>query len=117
MAGRFNEGVACFQENYRRPIAKRIVKDAFEKNRGIPLKDLSVFKPDRAGDQDWVVLFYAESLTIIDYLLNEFGVDKFVLFCQNLRDKRDLGKALEYTYNFSNIGELEQSWIKYIISK
>lgn len=109
-----DEGVASYQENLRRAIANRIVKEAMEENSFIDLEKLSNFSPQSFRDSRLVSLFYAESLSIIDFLIKEFGSDNFVLFCQNLRDKKNLEAALRSTYPFSNIKELDRTWQRYL---
>ena len=108
------EGVASYQEqkNYfvKADLANRIKKGNF-----MSLDDLG--KLDVAGlkDKDEVRLFYAESYSLVKYLITVFGKDKFVFFCQNLRDKRDLSRALVMTYSFSGLADFENSWKKYIL--
>lgn len=65
-------------------------------------------------DNKLVQLFYAEAFSIVDFLIKEFGKDKFVLFCQNLRDKMGLERAIAATYPFSSIQELGLAWQKFL---
>ncbi len=57
-----------------------------------------------------VKLFYMEAINIVDFLFKEYGKNNFVLFCQNLRDKKDLARALSSTYPISSIQELDTLW-------
>ena len=66
------------------------------------------------ADTESVSLFYAEAVSILDYLVKEFGQDKFMLFCQELRDKKNLEKALLLAYNFKNIEELDKEWRRHL---
>lgn len=109
-----DEGVACYQEALRRSMADRQVKEAINKGTFINLERLSNLSPKSLQSDELVSLFYAEALSIIDYLVKEFGTDNFVSFCQNLRDKKDLNAALRSSYSFSNIQNLELGWKKFL---
>jgi hypothetical protein len=109
-----DEGVASYQESFKRELADSIVKKAIQQNRFIDLVSLSNINPYSIQDSESVNLFYAESTSIINYLIKEFGKDKFVLFCQNLRDKKNLERAIVSSYPFSNIRELNNAWQGYL---
>ncbi len=47
-------------------------------------------------------------------MIKEFGKDSFVVFCQNLRDKRDFEKAMRSVYPWTNIDEFDKAWQEYI---
>jgi len=109
-----DEGVASYQENLVYSRANELVANAIAENRFISLEKLSRINPHLINDDESVMLFYSEAVSIIDYLVKEFGKDNFVLFCQNLRDKADLERAISYVYPFRNIQELDQAWQKYV---
>jgi hypothetical protein len=109
-----DEGVAAYQENLKYRRAAALVKEALKTDTFIELKDLSSLNPQEIQDEERVNLFYAEAISIIDYLIKEFGKDNFVFFCQQLRDKGNLEKALAYTYPFYNLEELGYAWEKYL---
>ncbi len=102
-----DEGVALYLERGVKGEAwNRLIKEAVKKGTFLESEQLSKFNPHGAGDNEQVSLFYAESAVMVDYLIKEFGKDKFVLFCQNLRDKKDLARAFVSVYPFSNTKEL-----------
>lgn len=108
-----DEGVASYQENFRNPMIRRVVKEAIYANKLIGLEDLSKFNPQSIKDEELVRLFYVESVSVIDYLVREFGKDNFVRFLRVLRDKRNLDAAISQTYPFRNIQELDRTWQVY----
>jgi len=108
------EGVASYQEDYRRSMSSWVVKEAVKKGSFMNLEKLNNFSPKSEKDNTIVNLFYSEAVSLVDYLIKEFGKDRFVLFCQNLRDKRDFQRAIASVYPFSNIRELDLAWQKYI---
>ena len=101
-----DEGVASYQENSVYSSANRVIMDAIAANRLIKLETLSGINPHLMGDSESVRLFYSESVSVVDYLVKEFGKDSFILFCQNLRDKQDLERAISYVYPFKNLQEM-----------
>jgi len=109
-----DEGVAFYQETSRRETASKIVEEAMKNGSFINLQRLATLNPQFMPDRGLVDLFYAESLSIVDYLIKKFGSDAFVTFCQALRDKKDFASALSSSYNFSNVRELDEAWLKYI---
>ena len=110
-----DEGVAVFQQNLRNPTARAHVKAALSAGKLIPLESLSRIDPGSLGTNTRAIgLFYDEAVTVIDYLISEFGKNKFVSFCQNLRDKRNLEQAISATYPFNNIKELDSAWQNYL---
>lgn len=110
-----DEGVASYQEDQIYSMANRVVIDAASTNQLISLESLSRMDPHLMNNNSEVLLFYSEAVSIIDYLVKEFGKDNFILFCQNLRDKQDLERAISYVYPFRNIQELGEAWQKYLV--
>lgn len=108
------EGVASYQEQERNfvksDLANKIKQGSF-----LSLNKLSSFNVANLRLQTDVRLFYVESFSLVKYLIATFGKDKFVLFCQNLRDKRNLTRALVKTYSFADLKDFEDSWKRYIL--
>jgi hypothetical protein len=108
------EGVASYQERLRYSAVNKLVIKAIKENKFMNIEILSNFNLRGIQDTELVNLFYIETVSIIDYLVKEFGKDDFVSFCQKLRDKRNLEKALVATYGFRNIAQLDQAWQEYL---
>jgi hypothetical protein len=106
------EGVASFQEKDRITLANKIVRDNIGKPKFMDLEALQNFNSRAATDMELINLFYAESVSIINYLIKEFEKDHFVFFCQNLKNKKSLERALTSSYPFNNLKELEEAWKK-----
>lgn len=109
-----DEGVASYQEAGRRITAEMLVKQAIKDNRLMSLQDLSAFNVLSLKNREAVNIFYAEAFSIVDYLIKKFGSDKFVLFCQVIRDKKNLEEAIRYTYSFNDLKEFDAAWQKYL---
>ncbi|MFA4854483.1 MAG: peptidase MA family metallohydrolase [Candidatus Omnitrophota bacterium] len=104
------EGVATYQEKQRTPGIKKYLAGQIHKGSFMGLAGLESFELANSKDKEKVELFYLESYSLLDYLIKEFGKDKFVLFCQNLRDYKDLTRALALAYSFGGLEDFESSW-------
>lgn len=109
-----DEGVASYQENLIYSTADKLIREAVATDKFVNLESLSRIEPQLIKDDASASLFYAEAISIIDYLVKEFGKDNFILFCQNLRDKADLERAISHAYPFRNIQELDRAWQGYL---
>jgi hypothetical protein len=109
-----DEGVASYQEDFRGAWARDLLRHAITVNSLMDLNELANVNPHLMQDTHDVNLFYAESVSIIEYLIKEFGKDSFVSFCQVLRDKKNLERAIASTYPIQNLNELNQKWQKYL---
>jgi len=108
------EGVASYQEKDKYSTADRSVKEAMEQGNFISLDKLPLFDARSITDNKSVQLFYNEAFSIVNFLIKKCGKDNFMLFCQNLRDKKNLERAIASAYPFSNIRELDEAWQKYL---
>lgn len=109
-----DEGVASYQERVRHSQADALIKKALDLGNFIPLEKLPNFGEQFSMPQDTAQLFYAQGFSAVDFLIKQYGKDKFVTFCQNLRDKRNMDRALASVYPFNNIREMEAAWLKYL---
>jgi len=108
------EGIASYQEKYKYSTADTFLREAIIKGNFMTLEKLSNFDVHSTKDNELVRLFYFESFSLINFLMKEFGKDEFVVFCQNLRDKKNLQKAIASSYPFSSIQELDTAWQRYL---
>lgn len=105
-----DEAVAVLQEKNRQrylTAAGGLVKEG----RYIPLEQLSDI---RNYKQVSPLIFYSESASIMDFMLTEFGRDRFITFCRRLRDGEEWREALLRTYRFKDLGGLQEAWIDYV---
>jgi len=111
------EGVATFQERQSKnqSVKSYLAGKGTQTNGFMSLNQLNSFDLMHAKDKQLVELFYLESYSLVNYLIKEFGKDKFVLFCQCLRDYRDLARALRLSYSFDSLQEFENSWKAHIL--
>lgn len=109
-----DEGVASYLEQAKRFGSEKIVLEAMNDNTFIPFKELTKIDGYGLRLRYDVNLFYAESVSIINYLIEKFGTERFNDFCKKIKDGKSLDDALGYAYfdirNSSVLGEFwEQS--------
>ncbi len=112
----FNEGVAQLQEFRKRSIVKPFMKRMVELNKQIPLTVLMDTDVRTMTDPQQVALFYGQSLSLVDFLLAEYGSSKFGKLCVCFRDEKNMKEALRKTYlfDFQSLADLEKKWIRYV---
>lgn len=109
-----DEGVASYEERLKRSAANAIIKKAIANGKFMDLERLSGFNLQLNADDEPVAIFYAESVSLVGYLVAKFGSDDFISFCQALRDKKDLLRAISTVYPYSTLGELDSAWREYL---
>jgi len=102
-----DEGIATLQEKDRDKYLLTARIFVREKN-FISLEDLSNI---RSYTQISPLVFYSESASIMEFLLERFSRREFVAFCHRLRDGEEWEDALLRTYKFENLQQLEDAWI------
>jgi hypothetical protein len=112
-----DEGVASFQQqgqHLQGPLLKKYLSGMIKSGSFMSIEQLSAFDLVKATEQHRV-LFYREAYSLLNYLVASFGKDKFVQFCQFLRDHKDLARAFRFAYSFDSLMDLEDSWKVYIL--
>jgi len=111
-----DEGVAQMHEKNKQAVANQIMRDAVSKGQYLAFSDL--LQQDIRSEQDVIKvrIFYAQSISIIDFLLRSYGSNKFGQFCHHLKNGKNLEQALRATYTSSikSISELERRWAGYM---
>jgi hypothetical protein len=111
----FEEGVAMYQEKAKRFGAHQVVKKAVENGEFIALNDLTNMRLYNSSPADQLELFYAESASIVYYIISELGEYNFVRFCRALKEGKPFEEALENTYpRFRNLEDLNRAWLNYL---
>jgi len=111
----FEEGVAMHQEKARRWGAHDTVRKAIADGTFKSLNELSITSLRRTTNRDLINLFYAESASVVNFLINEYGKQRFVRLCRKLKDGDRFSWALDSVYvRFKNIDDLNKAWVKYL---
>ncbi len=111
----FEEGVAMYQEKAKRWGAHHAVKKALENKSFKSLAELSSTTLYSNSDPKLVEIFYAESASVVYFMISEFGNYRFFNLCHKLEEGMPFNKALEAAYGrFKNVDELNRAWVKYL---
>ncbi len=78
---------------------------------GLPLKSLTV-KPDAKLEE--VNLYYAESHSVVNYMINTFGMRKLLQLATLLQSGKDTDSAIKNAYapDLVNLSDLEKKWLE-----
>ncbi|MFC1699426.1 peptidase MA family metallohydrolase [Candidatus Omnitrophota bacterium] len=111
-----DEGVAQWEESGKRQMVKRKMKLLLKSYSPIEIERLSTISIDRVKNDAIVELFYVQAISIIDFLITEFGSENFIFFCRQLRDGKDMDEALRFAYPTSirDVKTLERKWSAYV---
>lgn len=134
-----DEGVAQWEEEAKRKDMKSMVKELYEKDnllsiedmmkldiRNIKDKNLVYIRPTRTKKGDAATLFlspdklittyYLQSVSLVGFLIERYGSNRFAEFCRQLRDGKTLEEALKFAYPtyIRSLRDLEDGWRQYL---
>jgi len=111
----FEEGVAIYQEKAKRLGSNEAVKGAIENGQFIPLSQLTGVRLYKDSKDQVVDQFYAESASVVYYLITELDEQEFYMFCNELKNGTPFEEALHKVYlRFKTINDLNQAWMDYL---
>lgn len=114
----FNEGVAKNQERAKGFGSDKIVIKAIENGTFIPIQDLQMVVLNKKTSREKIDLFYAESSSIVSFMINEYGSLKFLRFCRKLKEGGTFQFALRSVYvRFKSYQDLNDAWVNYLKKK
>ncbi len=124
-----DEGVAQWEEDPRRTESRQIMRACLEKDILLSMEEMGTINiniVDKffAGmpDQTWLAkagkqlmaIYYAESISLVSFLVTTYGPEDFSRFCRLLRDGKPLETALvtAYAKYFKTVRDFEEAWKK-----
>jgi hypothetical protein len=111
----FNEGVAMNQEKAKRLSSNKIVQEAIAKGQYIPLTQLTDMRLYKDSDKEKVKIFYAESASIVFFMVNQLGENRFYKLCRELKERTRFVDALSKVYvQFNGLDGLNKKWMDYL---
>lgn len=112
----FDEGVAQLNEGNKRATADQMMRVLVAKNKYIALPVLSRWDIRREREPHKVTVFYAESLSLVDFLIKKFGLNAFSQLCRYMRDGKPFEEALRRAYSnyIVSLEDLERQWLEYM---
>jgi hypothetical protein len=111
----FEEGVAMYQEKAKRWGAHQAVREAIENGTFRTLEELSMLRLKSGTDQELINLFYAESASVVNFLISEHGKQLFVRLCRKLEEGKPFAWAIDSVYvRLKSIDGLNKAWVQYL---
>lgn len=111
----FEEGIAMNQEKAKRFGANKQVRELIEKGKFIPLTELTNMRLYNNSDVDTVQIFYTESASAFQYLLNEYGEQKLFRLLSDLKENMPFEAALSKQYmRLKSIADLNKWWVNFL---
>lgn len=113
-----DEGVAMYQEKAKRWGANKTVLAAMEQGKFLPLTELTAKRLQAEKSEEIINIFYAESASIVYYMIVELGEYRFENFCRRLSDGVPFEEALKKSYGrFNDIKQLNDAWVDFLKSQ
>lgn len=113
----FEEGIVQLQEANKRPMAKPALRPVVQAKKHILFSTLGQLRPSQLPEDAQVGLFYAQSLSIVVFLVEKYGQSSFYRLCKEMREGRSFDEALTRSYQgiFNTMDDLESRWVRYIL--
>jgi len=113
----FDEGIAQLQEKNKIQRADEALKDLVKKQIYIPFELLLRYDIRKEEESSKVSLFYAQSLSVVHFLIQKFGSKDFGELCRALKSGGDFEEALAsaYTSNIESMVDLEEKWVRFML--
>ena len=102
-----NEGISVFSQS--RPLEGHdsALQSAIRGDRVLSMRELSSSASGGVGAT--VGLYYGQAGSIVKFLVETYGEDKFALLLKTFKDGSEVGKAFQAVYGFDQYG-LENEW-------
>ncbi len=136
-----DEGVAQWAERPKREEMKAMANEYYTQSKFLMLDDMMtldvlsldknellelLMRPTLTPDgkdavliittDELVTTYYLQGVSLVGFLIEMYGSNRFAEFCRQLRDGKGLEEALRFAYptNIRNLKEFEESWRKYL---
>lgn len=112
----FSEGVAQLAEAGKAEKSDLVMRLMLRLNRYYPIDSLNGINIQYERNAEYVELFYAESVSVVSFLIKKFGSESFGRLCRAMSDGSSLEVAMKRVYRnmFSSYSDLEKKWIQYL---
>jgi hypothetical protein len=115
----FEEGVAQLEEPATRAKVQEALKGVVRAEKHIPFFTLMAARPEDLKGNLNLSLFYAESLSVVVFLIEKYGQDAFYRLSKELRDGKDFNEAFVRAYSgiFDSFASAEGRWRSYLLEQ
>ncbi|MCA9403580.1 MAG: hypothetical protein KC897_07355 [Candidatus Omnitrophica bacterium] len=111
----FEEGVAMYAERAKRFGAHNAVREARRHGQFRTLEELTLTGMRGINGRQEAALFYTHAASIVKFMIDEHGKQKFVRFCRKLKEGKPFDWALDESYpRFKNTDRLNEAWVKFL---
>ncbi len=109
-----DEGLAQYEERTPNPERAEVLKKSVRGAMFIPLNNLQKINELTTQPTDGVVLFYAQSESIISFMIQKFGKTRFAEFIRQLRSGKTVPESLRLAYagTIDTLDKLEIKWLE-----
>jgi len=110
------EGVAQLKEERKRAFTPQIIRSAVQTGKLLPAEDFWNMEVKTERDTQRVILFYAQSHSMVEFLLAKYGTERFRRFCRELHEGKTFSAAFAAAYSsvLPSVTELDQQWRKHV---
>lgn len=109
----FEEGIAQLQERGKKEAANQMLKKFVAKDYYFSAEGL--YRADIRHEMNSVkvAIFYAQSVSMVDFLISKYGSESFMTLCSHLKRGKSLKKAiiLAYQPSINSLSEFEKRWL------
>jgi len=104
-----------YQEKARRWGANEVVRQAIKDGKFMSLKDMTALELSGRMNTEQIQLFYAESASIVNYIIDDLGQQRFINLCRKLQ----AGDPFEWVFTsvyvrFKDLDALNKTWVEYL---
>jgi hypothetical protein len=112
----FDEGIAQLFEKNKSRAADGIMRQLLDRDAYIDFDILMRWDIRKEADQEKALVFYAQSLSVVEFMIKRYGADNFAQLCRNLRDRKNFNAALQNAYSsqLADLKDLEAKWLKFM---
>lgn len=112
----FDEGVAQLSEESKVRRLQSRMKVLAQKDQVIPFRTFSNLRMQSLSTSAQVSIFYAQSLSVVKFLLTQYGADAFQRLNRELKDGKGFEEGLRRAYRgqIQTVAELEERWLKFL---
>ncbi len=109
-----DEGIAQYEEKYSDPQRHTLLAKSVRNKTHIPFSEFSRINNVISNkDNIFVTLFYEQSKNIINFLITNYGQQRFGEFIRQLKAGKNVDSALKFSYPgiIENMNQLEIKWL------
>ena len=114
----FDEGLAQLQEKNKFAAADRVIHNVVRSKKYFPFDELFIKEKSKDEDALKVAIFYAQSISLLDFLIKKYGNEEFIQLCKAFKDGKTSEEALKGTYStaIDSVADLQEKWLYYLQS-